>query len=301
MKKIVFLICICICIIMLYSPANGSIRTLALETALDDNQSAAEINPTDLTGVAETNLSSETPSDSADNDQINQGRTLSEPNIDNHALSENSRRQSAPKPKETELSSINATTDTTTGIVLNSLPEVTTPKDPDTLGKIIQWWSENPLNMKLWYLFLIVCTIIFLFRQTSFRKPLLFVSLIIFGFYLGNTVNPINSIFSLPVETGMKFVDSLVLVGIPIILSLLMGRFFCGWACSIGAVQEFIHPENFKLQFPLLLDRILAYLRYLILFGGLLLSWSAMSNLWKGYDPFQSLFTFKWSLTATSL
>lgn len=286
--------------LILSFPTNGSLRTLAMETAPADNQSAVEIDPTDFTGSAEINPFSETPSDSANRGQINQGRSLSEPYINNQVLTDNSRQQSAPKSIETELSP-NLTATDTPGIVLNSLPEVTTPEDLDTLGKIIRWWSENALPMKLWYLFLSVAIIFFIFRQTAFRKPLLFVSLVIFGFYLGNTVNPINSIFSLPVETGIKFFDSLVLVAIPIILSLLMGRFFCGWVCPIGAMQEFIHPENLKLQLPLTLDRIFGYLRYLMLLGGLLLSWSAMSNVWKSYDPFQTFFTFKWSVIAISL
>lgn len=283
---------------MLYSPSNGSLQVLAMETV--DNLSVAEINPIDFTGGAEINPSSETPSDSINRGQINQSRSLSEPYLDNQVLTGNSRQQSTPQSTETELSQ-NLTATDTPGIVLNSLPEVTPPEDLDTLGKIIRWWSENPLPMKLWYLFLSIAIIFFLFRQTAFRKPLLFVSLVIFGFYLGNTVNPINSIFFLPVETGIKFFDSLVLVMIPIALSLLIGRFFCGWVCPIGAVQEFIHPENFKFQLPLTVDRILGYLRYLMLLGGLLLSWSAMSNVWNGYDPFQSLFTFNWSVTVTSL
>lgn len=297
MKKFSFVVCFWICIMMLSFPSNWSLKALAMETVPADNHSATESNPTDFTASAEINPSPETPpSDSPNRGQINQGRSLS----DNQVLTGNSRQQSAPHPIDTEISPKPVAIDTPR-IVLNSLPEVTTPEEPDTLGNIIRWWSENPLPMKLWYLFLAIGIIFFIFRLTAFRKPLLFVSLVIFGFYLGNTVNPISSIFSLPVETGIKFFDALVLVAIPIVLSLLTGRFFCGWVCPIGAVQEFIHPESLKLQLPLILDRILGYLRYLMLLGGLLLSWSAMSNVWKGYDPFQSLFTFEWSITAISL
>lgn len=301
MKKFLVLICLFISIIMLFAPGKEAIRAQTAETASFDNQSVVETSPQESSEAAEKNPSPEIPSGSNNPDQIKEDDTVIKSN-NNRPLSENLRQQTEPQGKKTDSSPISATTDTATeGIVLNSLPEVTTEKDPDTLGKIIQWWTANPLKMKLWYLFLAVSIIVFLFGQTSFRKPLLFISLVIFGFYLGNTVNPINSIFSIPVETGVKFIDSLVLTAIPIILTLFIGRFFCGWACPIGAAQEFIHPENLKFRLPLLLDRIFSYFRFLLLFGGIFLSWSAMSNVWNIYDPFQSLFSFKWSLTATSI
>lgn len=183
----------------------------------------------------------------------------------------------------------------TDNIILDSLPELPSSENPDTLSKIISWWSANPLEMKWWYLFLMLSALFFLYRQTSFRKPLLFACLVIFGFYFKNNVNPINSIFSIPVQTGAKLIDSIIVVALPIAISLIAGRFFCGWACPVGAVQEFIHPEKFALQPPPLLDKILSYIRYFLLIGIFFYSWSALANTWNDLDPFHSLFTFKWS------
>lgn len=298
MKKIG--IVICFGMVILFSQVNEV--ALGMEAASVNNQSAAEVNPILSPSVEQRNSSSQALDDIDNPEQSNARGIAFEPNNEPSSLPETPRQQSTLKPKETGLSPIDATTDTTIeGLVLNSLPEISTPKDPDTLGMIIQWWSSNPLKMRLWYLFLTISVIMFLCGQTSFRKPFLFVSLVIFGFYFGNTVNPINSIFALSIETNTKFINSLVLVMIPIMLSLFIGRFFCGWACPIGAVQEFIHPENLKLRLPSLLDRICSYFRFLLLIGGILLSWSAMSNIWNSYDPFQSLFTYKWSLSTISL
>lgn len=241
---------------------------------------------------------SENPINTVVQEQPNQNRNLSESNSDPILPRETPRQPTSSSPRNAlEISAPDTDSETSTeSIILNSLPEKTTPEEPDTLTKIIDWWSANPLGMKFWYLFLFLSALLFLFKQSSFRKPLLFVSLVIFGFYFSNSVNPINSIFSFPILTGGKLIDSLVLVALPIILSLLFGRFFCGWACPIGAAQEFLHPEKFAFQLPPLLDRILSYLRHILLIGGIILSWSTLTNVWNRIDPFQGFFTFKWSL-----
>lgn len=275
---------------------------IAVDSAPTDIAPSDQQTMSGLTGAQETNSTSETLTNNENYEQIEYNKTTSEPNDNNSTLPENLRQQStSSSKKDTNSTEIRAENNTTDSIVLNSLPEIPTPNKPDTLAKIIGWWSANPFEMKLWYLFLLLSTVIFLFKQTSFRKPLLLASIVIFGFYLGNTVNPINSIFSIPVQTGAKLADSIILVALPILLSLLVGRIFCGWACPIGALQELIHPENLNLQLPSLLDQIFNYFRFIILIGGILLSWLTISNIWNSYEPFRSFFTFKWSLTSVVL
>lgn len=302
MKRILMIISLSICLLMLVSQTN---MVVAIDSAPIDTILSEQETMNGLTDRHETNSASETQIINENHEQIDRNKTIPEQNNNtDQPLPENPRQQqSTPSTeKNFNLSPIKTDTDTTIkNIVINALPEIPTLKEADTLSKIIGWWSENPLKMKLWYLFLALSTVLFLFRQTSFRKPLLFASLVIFGFYLGNTVNPINSIFLIPVQTGVKLVDSIVLVALPIILSLFIGRIFCGWICPIGAVQEFLHPENFKLQLPLLLDRIFSYLRFVLLISGVVFSWLVMSNVWNSYDPFQSIFTFKWSFITVVL
>lgn len=253
---------------------------------------------TDPTNESANVPGSESPSNSGNQEQSSQNRNLSESYNNQISPHETPRHQTGSITRNaTEISETATDSDTSTeNIILNTLPEKTTSEEPDTLTKIINWWSVNPLEMKFWYLFLFLSALFFLFKQSTFRKPFLFVSLVAFGFYFNNSVNPINSIFSIPVLTGGKLISSIVLVALPIILSLLFGRFFCGWACPIGAVQEFLHPEKFAFHLPSLLDRILSYLRLILLIGGIILSWSALTNIWNSIDPFQGFFTFKWSL-----
>lgn len=288
MKKILSIICFTICIALLLAPVNIS---LAVEMAPSQTPSDQE-NISVSRDTANVELFASAQPSSGSPDRPNPGRNLSEQIRNN---------PNRPAQIELDFSSNENPDISAENNGLNPLPEKTTPEEPDTLAKIINWWAENPFGMKLWYLFLIISIIAFVFELTSFRRPLLFASIIILGFYLGNTVNPINSIFSIPVATGAEFINSLILVVIPIILSLFIGRFFCGWVCPVGAVQELIHPVNIKLPLPFLLDRIFSYFRFLLLIVGVIFSWLEISNIWNVYDPFQSFFNFKWPLIATIL
>lgn len=293
MKKesVIFLI-LSVILLIICSDMTMSIGTAAIE---DSPFTQGPINGSNTDPETITNPESST---------AEENREETVPNRSSSGLTErvNSPQLNQARPQPQPASSTDTTGPTadeseapTDNIILNSLPELPSSENPDTLAKIINWWSVNPLEMKLWYLFLILSAILFLYRQTSFRKPLLFACLVIFGFYFSNNVNPINSIFSIPVQTGSKLIDSIIIVALPIGISLIMGRFFCGWACPVGAVQEFIHPEKFAFQPPPLLDKILSYLRYILLIGFLFFSWSALANVWNDLDPFHNLFTFKWS------
>lgn len=284
MRKTGIIIFIALIAIMSITDVNMAIgiETAALETSPSIPQQTNNVSNNE----SETVTVSEVPTNKANQEQLprNSG--------ENSGLNQvNPRAQSLPS----------ADNPSANNIIINSLPEMPPSEEPDTLSKILDWWAVNPVEMKFWHLFIILSAVLFLYRQTSFRKPLLFASLVVFGFYFGNAVNPINSIFSLPVQTGTKLVDSIIIVALPIVISLFLGRFFCGWVCPAGAVQELIHPEKFAFQLPPLIDKILASLRYLLLIGGIVFSWSALANIWNNNDPFHGLFTFKRSALSAIL
>jgi len=90
-------------------------------------------------------------------------------------------------------------------------------------------------------------------------------------------------------------------------LTLLFGPVFCGWVCPFGTVQEFIGKigrKIFKKKYnnfiPLKLDRILRYLRYVILI--LVVVNTAISGklLFANFDPYFALFNI-WSSEVTRL
>lgn len=84
-------------------------------------------------------------------------------------------------------------------------------------------------------------------------------------------------------------------------LAVLVGPAFCGWACPMGSVQEWIGKlgrrifrRRYNRFVPYQVDRWLRYLRYLVLAWVLFVTaWSA-KLVFADYDPYFALFNF-WS------
>lgn len=81
-----------------------------------------------------------------------------------------------------------------------------------------------------------------------------------------------------------------VLVG-TVLLTFFLGRYFCGWICAIGTMQEFFEKIGRKLKIkritvPDKWDKILRYLKYVNLVGIAFFTWKAGDLIIHPYDPF---------------
>lgn len=75
---------------------------------------------------------------------------------------------------------------------------------------------------------------------------------------------PIGSIQA--VAGSHKFNFSFYVVGLLMMLGILLGRFFCGYLCPFGFLQDLLHKIPLpKIKVPKTLNRILSYLKYVIL------------------------------------
>lgn len=159
-----------------------------------------------------------------------------------------------------------------------------------------RFWANIPFYAGFWALIFVLAILFYLLKWKHLRQPLLFLSTIFFGFFLGGTPNPINGVFE--ALTNHQTLLNIVLLGLPVGLSLLWGRFYCGWICPLGAVQEFLNPAPENRSLPQPLDRVLKYLKYfsLIIIG--YLTWHSTHNIWQNYDPSRTLFTFSGSMIA---
>lgn len=138
----------------------------------------------------------------------------------------------------------------------------------------------------LWVIFLVVGVILYLLKLHPLRKVILFLSVVILGFYLGGCPCPSGSVFH--VFTG---VGSFLFI-ISTVTTLLFGRVYCGWVCPLGAVQELVFIGKYRIRIPKKVDKYLKYVKFVILAVFLYLTISTSMYLWGRYEPFKVLFNF---------
>ncbi len=92
-----------------------------------------------------------------------------------------------------------------------------------------------------------------------------------------------------------------ILMGIGFLLAVLFGPVFCGWACPIGSLQEWIGKlgkKLFKKRFnrflPAFVDKWLRYLRYGVLAWVVYMTAATGMLVFEAYDPYFTLFNL-WS------
>lgn len=93
--------------------------------------------------------------------------------------------------------------------------------------------------------------------------------------------------------------SSFILMWIVFGLALLMGPVFCGWVCPFGTFQEWlgklgkrIFKKRFNRIIPYKIDRILRYLRYVVLAWVVIMTAVSATLIFADYDPYFALFNF---------
>ena len=90
-----------------------------------------------------------------------------------------------------------------------------------------------------------------------------------------------------------------ILMWIVFVLTLFLGPVFCGWVCPFGSIQEWfgklgrkIFKRRFNRLIPYKVDRILRYLRYVVL--GMIVYMTAATGtlMFANIDPYFALFNF---------
>jgi polyferredoxin len=92
---------------------------------------------------------------------------------------------------------------------------------------------------------------------------------------------------------------SFILMWIVIALTLLLGPVFCGWVCPLGSIQEWfgtlgrkIFGRRFNSLIPYKVDRILRYLRYVMLGWVVYMTAVTGTLVFADIDPYFALFNF---------
>lgn len=109
------------------------------------------------------------------------------------------------------------------------------------------------------------------------------------------------NLFTLGTFIKKIHMSAVILMSIIFILAILFGPVFCGWVCPLGTVEEWIGKagrKQFKNKYnnfvPKKLDRILRYLRYIVLIWVVYMTSISGYLLFDKIDPYNALFSF-WS------
>ena len=121
------------------------------------------------------------------------------------------------------------------------------------------------------------------------RKWLLLLSVGLVGFYLGGALCPIASVQNVILKWNTGY---LLLFLIPVVLTLLSGRVFCGTVCPFGAVQELLHVRRWSFTIPARWRRWLGALKYAVLAYLAARVLVTGTSVLAGTTPFKPLFTW---------
>lgn len=102
-------------------------------------------------------------------------------------------------------------------------------------------------------------------------------------------------------ETLMKYIaggeflkrltpGNIALLGGIVVVGVVLSRFFCGWLCAFGALQGvfgWLGRKIFRRRFtvPPALDKVLRYLKYVVLVAVIFFTWRAADLVIRPYDP----------------
>lgn len=96
--------------------------------------------------------------------------------------------------------------------------------------------------------------------------------------------------------TSGQFIEKLdwsdfALLGGVVTLAIFLGRYFCGWICALGTMQELFGKLGFlifkkKFIIPSKIDGVMRYLKYGVLVWALYFTWKTGTLFIRPYDPF---------------
>jgi len=89
------------------------------------------------------------------------------------------------------------------------------------------------------------------------------------------------------------------LLGLVALTTLALGPVFCGWVCPFGSFQEWlgklgkkIFKRRYNTFVPSSVDRVLRYLRYIVLIWVVVMTAVTATLIFSDYDPYYALFNF---------
>ncbi|WP_160679061.1 FMN-binding protein [Clostridium sp. C8-1-8] len=110
------------------------------------------------------------------------------------------------------------------------------------------------------------------------------------------TFSEVKNVYKMITSGNFHFIRAIPALSefiIVMLLTVLMGRFFCGWFCAFGTYNDWIHlisKHVFKIKFKVneKVDSVLKYVKYIILLMLLIVTCTLGSNILEGTSPWDA-------------
>lgn len=121
-----------------------------------------------------------------------------------------------------------------------------------------------------------------------YRKLVLLVSVGVAGFYLAGLLCPLCSVQNVFIKWNTAY---LLLVLLPVVLTLVVGRVYCGYVCPYGALQELFHVRRWAPRIPPRVRRVLGLLKYAVLAYLAIHALVTWTEIFQEMTPFKAFFS----------
>lgn len=185
-------------------------------------------------------------------------------------------------------------------------PPVPASTAAETTTPAASEWDTLRLPYIIVLLLLLAAGTFFVSRGSRRMRPFaLLLSLGFLGFYVGGCPCPIGSLQNVYLHAGdvAGHLTTFVQFGAVVLVTLLFGRVFCGWACPLGATQYFLFRRDRDRKsrqdaMPPEYHRVLRWSKYGVLLALMLLVVLTGRPVFQDIDPFRVLFNldFRWGL-----
>jgi len=140
-------------------------------------------------------------------------------------------------------------------------------------------------------------------RRRRWRFVSLAFSMVYLGFFLGLCPCAIGAMQNVILHFGdaKAYLAQFIILAIPIVSTLFLGRLYCGWVCPMGAVQQFLYRRDLAIKLPEGLGDKLRRLRFVVLGAIIAAALYTGTAAFAEVDPFKSLFNAQIAPVPTTL
>jgi polyferredoxin len=97
-----------------------------------------------------------------------------------------------------------------------------------------------------------------------------------------------------------QYLAHFIILAVPILSTVFLGRLYCGWVCPMGAVQQFLYRRDLSIKLPAWVGDKLRWLRFGILIAIISAALYTGTEVFAEIDPFKSLFNAQISPVPTT-